>query len=525
MRQSKSRLLWANLFCAVLTTFSLAGCGGDLNLGSKDPNTTTPGNIEDPTDPGAIIDSLRNPTSIWKQTIYGSAGSNNMGNGCAQMGAACNDPWSIGNAHSIVRGPGDSVMFNVNTGSNVYYMRAQAMGTSSNNNMAWDMAINVPGESLSWESRIAGGDPYIATAALVKTNGASSGPNSVRFKLIGPNGVVYSTLVPNLKYSDGHLPGDFKLVSDRDNRAFALVMYGNVHYADPGRADLIVFTPQSSAPLFHHRFTQFQLSDLGEAKLSPDGSTLALADRYGKQIIFNMATRTVVHAASADANMPSPSCIATSYDGRIVGLRARDTQATLQAAMANAMQIFRRNTDGTYTSLYKIAAPHDVQSDGTWDWCSAAAMSADGERLAIGFNYSYIANNTVNDLNYHVVMVDTHVNDAVPAPVIRLNDRYAGGGTKDNALNSVVMSDDARVIALGGTGDEANLTPELLIYARRSDGAYIKVYSQNHPTSSLLSLTIDPEGQWLGTARKWFHVNDFAAGGFVETYDLAHSQY
>lgn len=92
-----------------------------------------------------------------------------------------------------------------------------------------------------------------------------------------------------------------------------------------------------------------------------------------------------------------------------------------------------------------------------------------------------------------------------------------GTGSLQTTPQTVSVSDDGRFIAVGTWGDQNNVSPEVMVFARNGTG--VPIATLDTP-GSCFDLDLSGDGQFLVVGTKGVHANTFGNGGEGYSYDL-----
>jgi hypothetical protein len=225
-------------------------------------------------------------------------------------------------------------------------------------------------------------------------------------------------------------------------------------------------------------------------ELSADGSTLLLVAAI-KTIVFNATSGAVSyeHFNTQTLNLGH----AISGDGSIFALSSSQKQVLL----------YRRQ--GT---TYQPWFTHTLDADAA---CSSVALSDDSSTLVCGFNYGS-----------PFLQVRTHVLDLrAPTHPIVFDDSVTGGGSVMNVITDVDVSADGSAVAVGLSGDQQGLAPELLVYGKNAQsGAWSRLFSYDLP-GSVNDVDISADGRRIATASKAVHMSTAGNGGRIDLFGVA----
>ncbi len=253
------------------------------------------------------------------------------------------------------------------------------------------------------------------------------------------------------------------------------------------RTAVAVFGPSSGTP---RSYTQIDTSGVPlAAELSADGSTLLIVSPI-KVMVFAVPTASVTYTLYNTQTLNVGHAI--SGDGSVFALSAAQQKVMLH----------RRQ--GT---LYQPWFTHVLAADAA---CSRLAFSDDGSTLVCGFNYGS-----------PYLQVRTQVLDlASPLHAVVFDESVTGGGTAMNVITDLDVCSDGHAVAVGLSGDQQGLAPELLTYARDPQShMWSRVFSHNLP-GSVLDVDISADGRRVATASKAVHMSTGGSGGRIDLFSV-----
>jgi hypothetical protein len=216
--------------------------------------------------------------------------------------------------------------------------------------------------------------------------------------------------------------------------------------------------------------------------LSSDGSTVYWASGTTCNV-WDVAT----HSPRAQFVLfQSLDCHAISGDGSVFAYGG-----------FNTLDIFERQTAGNYVHTFQWNEPGQAV-------CGRIEISDDSSTLVTGFN--------IWDLNLGVRIraID------LPTKTVTMSDAPMGGGTLQNIVSDIAVSENGSRFVVGLWGDEAGLCPELRLY-RRDQDAPVALY--DYP-GSIFDVDISPDGKRVAAAAKAVHANTYAGGGRIDLYSF-----
>lgn len=253
------------------------------------------------------------------------------------------------------------------------------------------------------------------------------------------------------------------------------------------RTAVAVFAPNSGTP---RSYTLIDTSGIPvTAKMSADGSTLMIVTPI-KATLFAVPTGTVTFSLYNTQSMNLGHAI--SGDGSIVALAAAQQKVMLHRRVGTA---------------YQPWFTHTLAADAG---CSRTAISDDGSTLVCGFNYGS-----------PYLQVRTQVIDLTAAahPVV-FEESVTGGGVAMNVITDIDVSADGRTVAVGLSGDQQGLAPELLAYSRDAQTSlWSRTFSYNLP-GSINDVDVSADGRRIATASKAVHMFTGGSGGRIDLFKL-----
>ena len=237
-------------------------------------------------------------------------------------------------------------------------------------------------------------------------------------------------------------------------------------------------TPIATLTASTHGLRQMDLSD--------DGLTLLMAT-HNHNHVFDVLTQTQTFS---DGSTVSHDAHAISRDGSAWG---RAGFNPIKAWVKNG-GVYNNVLTYSDTSLgFAVFTAAGISNDGT-TFCAAGYDALNGALLRI------------------------HCWDLTPTGSTLLWS-YVGNGTGSlqTTPQTVSISDDGSVIAVGTWGDAANASPEVMLFARNGTGTPIGFLDT---PGSCFDLDLSGDGQFLVVGTKAVHANTFGNGGEGYSYDL-----
>jgi hypothetical protein len=255
------------------------------------------------------------------------------------------------------------------------------------------------------------------------------------------------------------------------------------------RTWVAVFSPSSSTP---QSYTGVDTASVPTtAELSADGSTLYIA-AASKSVLFDVHHGSVIQSLfNTEAISPAH---AISGDGSVFA----------KGLAAGRVDVFHRQ--GASYSFWFSTQLGDAPTQA-----ARLALSDDGATLVVGWAY------TQQYLRVRVQALDL----GAPQHPVVLDDNLQGAGAYQNTVSDLSISADGSHAAVGLSGDQAGLVPELLVYGRDADtSVWSRIYSYNLP-GSVEALDLSADGTRVAVASKAVHINVLAGGGRIDLFDLA----
>lgn len=246
-----------------------------------------------------------------------------------------------------------------------------------------------------------------------------------------------------------------------------------------------VFSPSSGTP---RSYTLLYTAGVPmTAELSADGSTLLVV----------AAIKTIVFA------VPSASVSFELFNSQTLNLgHAISGNGSIFALTSTLRQVTLHKRQG---STYQPWFTHELDANAA---CSSVALSDNGSTMVCGFNYGS-----------PYLQVRTQVVDLTSAlhPVV-LDESITGGGTQTNVITDVDISADGSAVAVGLSGDQQGLAPEVVMYARNAQSsAWSRIFSYNLP-GSVNDIDISADGRRIATASKAVHMSMAGSGGRIDLF-------
>lgn len=232
------------------------------------------------------------------------------------------------------------------------------------------------------------------------------------------------------------------------------------------------------------------LTTLGEplkVRMAANGSALYVASTL-KTIVFDLNTNAVALDAMNWESIATGHAIAG--DGAVIA----------KGLLSHRVEVQRR-LNGVWSPWFT----HDL---GTTGACYEAALSEDGATMVVGSSFG--TNGLTTRLQVLDLTQSTH-------PVV-FEEFQSGSGAYTNNVSSLSMSARGDVIALGLTGDQGGLVPELIAY-RRTNGAWSRTFSYDLP-GSVNQVDLSADGTRLSVASKTTHLNVMSGGGRIDLFSL-----
>jgi hypothetical protein len=253
------------------------------------------------------------------------------------------------------------------------------------------------------------------------------------------------------------------------------------------RTRVLVHGPFGPAPQAEHL-----VDTTGEpvaVRMAEDGSALLLASSLRTTVIA-LPSGAIQHQAFHWDHLGLAHAI--SGDG---GLLAH-------SAPHGSVAVLRRQ-GGAYSSWFTDELPGAV--------CAAAAFSPDGSTLVLGWN--------VDGLTVRVRAWDL----AGGAPTRLLDEAVGGAGSLQNVVRDVAVSADGARFAVGLSGDQAGLAPEVLAWSRPAGSrAWARSFAFDLP-GSVNDVDLSVDGGALGVASKAVHMSVIGGGGRIDLFELGGS--
>jgi hypothetical protein len=248
-----------------------------------------------------------------------------------------------------------------------------------------------------------------------------------------------------------------------------------------------VFGPSSSTPRSYNLVYTAGMPLSGE--LSADGSTLLLVAAI-KTIVFNATSGAVSYELFNTQTLNLGHAI--SGDGSVFALSGSQRQVMLY------------KKQGT---TYQPWFTHVLEADAA---CSTVALSDDSSTLVCGFNYGS-----------PFLQVRTHVLDLrAPTHPVVFDESVTGGGTMMNVITDVDVSADGSAVAVGLSGDQQGLAPELLVYGKNAQsGAWSRLFGYDLP-GSVNDVDISADGRRVAVASKAVHMSVAGNGGRLDLFGV-----
>lgn len=250
------------------------------------------------------------------------------------------------------------------------------------------------------------------------------------------------------------------------------------------RTVLAMFQPTSNAPI-----ATWNVDTSGQTwsvHMSADGTTAYVTSQL-RTIIMDLANGALLHN---DVNFDA---ISTGHAVTATG------DAFARGSSTRRVNLYRRQ--GTsYVQSYL----YDLGLDGV---CARAAFSPDGSQLAMGFN--------VGSAQVRVVVVDA----LAPTHPVLLDQAFSGGGTYTQTISDLAFDGSGRILAVGTSGDQVGLLPELLVFERSTAGVWSAAFDYDLP-GSVYDVALSPNGRRLVLASKSTHFNVLASGGEINLIEL-----
>ncbi len=226
---------------------------------------------------------------------------------------------------------------------------------------------------------------------------------------------------------------------------------------------------------------ELQLQTLGEvqaAVLSRDGSTLALSSQL-RTMVLDLATLETRVSLLTPGTQNTYGALDLSADGALVAF-----------GTAAEIRLLRRDAGGAYAE----DTPLQLGAD---EFCRRLALSASGERLALGLQ-------VLGDLS----SVRAELRDLGTGETL-VDHEWTGGGALQNLVSAVELSAQGDRLALGVWGDEHDLVPEVSVFHAGAAGPALTHFLPG----SVLSMDLSGSGHWLTVASKGTHANVMGGGG------------
>ncbi len=212
--------------------------------------------------------------------------------------------------------------------------------------------------------------------------------------------------------------------------------------------------------------------------VSSDGSTFFIAGTSGLQV-GSTATKQITHLGNFPFGENFRSRFAISGSGRFIAY-----------ATDNFVRILER-TSSTYELRTTYAIP------GSYSFESFLDISDNDAVLACGINYP-------PDIgNLRVTAFDLL---APGGPSVLYSDLLVGGGTHNDKVSDISVSENGNRFVVGTWGDDLELIPEVLIYSANHSQPIATV----DLPGSVWDLEMAPDGKSFAVGFKHIHANVFA---------------
>ena len=254
--------------------------------------------------------------------------------------------------------------------------------------------------------------------------------------------------------------------------------------ATTNRTVLGVFQPGSSVPI-----ATWNVDSSGQTwnvHMSADGNFAYVTSQL-RTMVVDLGTGALLH------NTVNFDAIGTGHAITSDGFTFARSSSTRRVS------IYTR-TGSTYAQTYQ----YDLGVDAM---CARAAFSPDGSQLAMGFN--------VGSAQVRIVIVDAI---ASSHPVL-MDRSYSGTGTYSQTISDLAFDAAGRTLAVGTSGDQNGLLPELLVFERSMAGAWSPAFTYDLP-GSVYDVALSPNGRRLAIASKSVHFNVLASGGEINLIEL-----
>ncbi len=324
------------------------------------------------------------------------------------------------------------------------------------------------------------------------------------------------------------------VASSKDSDVHAAIRQTVIAGVSGYRAVLDVYRPGSSSPVFSYTFSQ-PLTGVGTnfCGVSDDGSWVAAAvtHSFTTYLLFrNLDTGQEIEssisifgsaktfALSADASRiylgGTNSAVvidvatgATLLDASVAGARIRGHSlsrdgSTVVVPKSGKLRVFKDYGAG-FSGQTDYLVPNATGNEIAW----VTGTSADGGVIIGAFVISPAA------VSHRVVAWDTATG------AVLLDQAFNGSGSYDNLPSDVVVSDSGSRIVVSSQGDEANLTPEIMVYDRAPDGTYSLAATFDR-AGAVLDMDISTDGNHLAIIERTTHINSITGDQVVSAFDL-----
>ena len=271
--------------------------------------------------------------------------------------------------------------------------------------------------------------------------------------------------------------GDVHVASEGDT----IVAWAHNPFANS--VGIAIFSDGSNEPSSYQTWTSWGAATGGA--ISGDGTTFVL-NGGRRTAVFDLESGGMIWQSTIGTD--NGFALAVSDDG---------TKFARSLVMQD-VEVFERqgaNFVKTYTHTLAGAA------------CSDLDLVKEGQRLFMGYNYANPS-----------LLTSLRVVDLTGTPSVMYSTEITATGSYNLGTLDLDASSSGHCFAVGLTGDQFGLVPELQVYSEVG-GSYQLTFSENLP-GSVFDVDLSMDGKRVATASKSTHEVVFSNGGQIDLFDI-----